>query len=891
MTVNGRWARTKGGGLVAQGKILVVDDEIAVRRYLARVLQDYQVELAAGGREGLEWAAKDHFDVALVDIRLPDLDGMEVLRTLQERDQDLKTLIVTAYPALETAIQAVRLGAFDYLLKPLENQKVLISVQNALTARHLALTNQELSRDLQRANVDLEGRIEERTTELADSSEELQGEIAERKRADEALRTSEERYRALFEDVPVGLYRTTPDGEILDANRAAVQMLGYPDRESLLAANAADAYVDPEDRTRWQTLMDREGVVSNFEAPLRRRDGTVIWVGDSARAVRRAEGQVLYYEGTLEDITEQKRAERLLRALNEATVAVEGLLTPEEIFTSVAMELRKLSFACVVLLTDENQKRLSFEYSSHGAGATNAARKVMGLKTEMLSIPIEAVDIFGEVVWERKSVFVENTQQIARQILPGPARRLAAKATRILRVTKAIVAPLVLEDKVIGALLVQSDNLRAEDTPAITAFAHRIAAAWRKADLLRDLQESLEELKRTQGQLLHAQKMEAVGRLAAGVAHDFSNLLTAIMGFGQLLEGALAPDDPRRMDAQEILNAGQRATSLTSQLLAFSRRQVVQPRVLNLNSLVADTEKMLRRLIGEDVDLIIILDATAGWVKADPGQMQQVIMNLAVNARDAMLEAGSLTIRTQNVTLNQEQCALLHQGRPGQFVRLSVMDTGMGMDKETLQHLFEPFFTTREGGTGLGLSVVYGIVQQHEGWMSVQSEPGQGATFRVYLPTFSPTEQKEAQETVPLEELQGHGQGILLVEDDQLVLGVTARMLSDGGYVVFEATTVREALEVFERQRGKIHLLLSDVVLPDGTGLQLADQLLPRKGGLRVLLSSGWSDDKSRWSLARERGFAFVQKPYTWGQVLQSIREVMERSSTTVRAPRATNDL
>ena len=230
----------------------------------------------------------------------------------------------------------------------------------------------------------------------------------------------------------------------------------------------------------------------------------------------------------------------------------------------------------------------------------------------------------------------------------------------------------------VGALLVQSDDLIADDMPAITAFAHQMAAAWRKANLLQDLQDSLAELMRTQAQLLQAQKMEAVGRLAGGVAHDFNNTLIAIMGYGQLLLTRLAPDDPRRLDMEEILKAGRRATSVTRQLLAFSRRQTLQPEVVDLNRLVTNTEKMLRRLIGEDIGLITILSPSLRRVRADPGQMEQVIMNLAVNARDAMPEGGQLTIETLNVTLEEEQCAFVPGSRPGQFVCLSVADTGVG---------------------------------------------------------------------------------------------------------------------------------------------------------------------------------------------------------------------
>ena len=381
--------------------------------------------------------------------------------------------------------------------------------------------------------------------------------------------------------------------------------------------------------------------------------------------------------------------------------------------------------------------------------------------------------------------------------------------------------------------------------------------------------------------------MEAIGRLAAGVAHDFNNYLTVIMGNGQFLLSDLDVDDPRRIDAQEVLKAARSAASVTRQLLAFSRRQVLEPQVLDLNGLVANLKKMLGRLIGEDVKLITMLDPDLRRVKADPGQIEQVVMNLTVNARDAMPGGGVLKVKTENVTIAHipeiwKATEVSPGARLGEYVCLSVGDTGMGMDEEILEHIFEPYFTTKGPGegTGLGLSVVYGIVREHDGWVRVSSNPGQGSVFGVYLPVLpvdsDAEEENEVGEVVPLTEYRGHGKGVLLVEDDEEVRRYVAKLLDGRGYVVFRATDVSGALEVFEREGKSIHLVFSDVVLPDGTGLELVDQLLPRQEGLRVLLSSGYSDDRSRWSVARARGFPFVEKPYTPSRLLQTIENVMK---------------
>ncbi|MDZ7261146.1 MAG: PAS domain S-box protein, partial [candidate division KSB1 bacterium] len=389
-----------------------------------------------------------------------------------------------------------------------------------------------------------------------------------------------------------------------------------------------------------------------------------------------------------------------------------------------------------------------------------------------------------------------------------------------------------------------------------------------------------EERAKLEEQLRQSQKIEAVGKLAGGVAHDFNNLLTAISGYTELLLSDLGPDHPMRADLGEIKKATDRAASLTHQLLAFSRRQPLQPKVLDLNALITNLYKMLQRLIGEDIELITILEPDLSRVKADPGQLEQVIMNLAVNARDAMPHGGHLTIKTQTVTLDNEACKLIPEARPGRFVCLSLEDTGIGMDKATLAQIFEPFFSTKAPGegTGLGLSVVYGIVKQHEGWITVDSVPGQGSIFTVYLPAFSIETKEKTEDRIPLQKFQGRGERILLVEDEPVVREFTTRVLNENGYQVFEATSAQKAWDIFQQEKENFDLVFSDVVLPDKNGLQLVEQLLSRNPRLRVLLSSGYTDHKSQWPLIRERGFHFLQKPYLLTELLRAVREVIDET-------------
>jgi PAS domain S-box-containing protein len=530
--------------------------------------------------------------------------------------------------------------------------------------------------------------------------------ITDRKWSEQALQASERRYRDLFEGVPVGLYRTTPDGRILDANSALVEMLGHSDKASLLAASVPDGYVNLEDRCRWQTSMEQEGTVRGFEVQVRRHDGTAIWVRESAHTLRGQDGRVLYYEGSLEDISERKRA--------------------------------KL---------------------------------------------------------ER-----EHLQQ----------------------------------------------------------------------------------------RLVQAQKMEAVGQLAGGIAHDFNNVLTAIQGYGNMLLDGLASDDPNdwpagrtiRADLGEILKSADRAASLTRQLLAFSRKQVLHPRVLNLNDLLQGMEDMLRRLIGEDIDLTTVLAPDLDYVRADPGQIEQVIMNLSVNARDAMPRGGKLTFETANVELDAAYARTHPDVKPGQYALLAVSDSGTGMSDEVKAHIFEPFFTTKEQGqgTGLGLATVYGIVEQSGGQIEVYSEVGVGTTFKVYLPVTE-AETRLAESAKAAEDTPSGTETVLLVEDEQSVRDLISRALGRCGYTLLVAGHPQEAMALSAEHAGVVHLLITDVVMPEMGGRELAERLVSLRPEMKVLYISGYTDDAIVRHGMLESGVAYLGKPFAPSRLAHKVREVLDAES------------
>jgi len=416
--------------------------------------------------------------------------------------------------------------------------------------------------------------------------------------------------------------------------------------------------------------------------------------------------------------------------------------------------------------------------------------------------------------------------------------------------------------------------LRADGTPIpveVQAKSIQYEGRTMRVTAIRDvsIRKKLEEQARM------AQRMESVGRLAGGVAHDFNNLLTVILSSVKLLNGA-SLDARAREDLLQIERAAERAADLTRQLLAFGRRQIVEPRVIDLNALTADLDKMLRRVIGEDIELHTILGRHLWCIRADPGQVEQVLMNMAVNARDAMPAGGRLTIQTANVTVGEERAANDPDLAPGEFVMVTVSDTGSGMDRATMAQIFEPFFTTKAAGkgTGLGLATCYGIVHQAGGSIRVNSEPGRGTTFEVYFP--------RDRDSVPIEEkgrAAASARGtelVLVVEDDPMVRRIAVRILRDQGYVVHEAADAAEARRRFEDLGGRIDLLVTDIVMPGASGGELAAELRRRRPSLRVLYTSGYAEDSVVHHGVLDAGVEFLAKPYLPDDLTRRVREVLD---------------
>ncbi len=459
-------------------------------------------------------------------------------------------------------------------------------------------------------------------------------------------------------------------------------------------------------------------------------------------------------------------------------------------------------------------------------------------------------------------------------LLPDHAEAMRRRGYRGL-----LSVPAKLGDRVVGVLTfltTREQGFSSEDMAIATAFASHAAIALENSRLLHEARRAYDELTQTQGQLEQAQKMDAIGRLAGGVAHDFNNLLTVILGRSDILLKPLKPEDPTRRGIELIQRTAGRAADLTRQLLAFSRKQVLEPVVLDLNVVTAEMKDMLSRLIGEDIALLTTPTPELGRVKADRGQIEQVVMNLAVNARDAMPQGGHLIVETANVDLDTEYIRRHVGARPGPHVMLAVSDSGLGIPREIQPHIFEPFFTTKEQGkgTGLGLATVYGIVKQSGGYIEVDSAPERGTTFRIYLPRIdavAPAPDRAGRPGAPL----GGTETILLVEDEEGVRELARDILRASGYTVLEARNGPEALLLCERHQGPLDLLLTDVVMPRMSGRELAERLASLRPDLNVLYMSGYTDDAVIRHGVLGAGTAFLQKPVTPTALIQCVRDTL----------------
>jgi signal transduction histidine kinase/CheY-like chemotaxis protein/HAMP domain-containing protein len=566
--------------------------------------------------------------------------------------------------------------------------------------------------------------------------------------------------------------------------------------------------------------------------------------------------------------SERKQAEETLK-LNESRL--ETLLKLNQMADIPLQEIMNYTLEEATRLTESQIGYLSFVNEDETVltmyAWSKSAMERCRITDKPLTYPIATTGLWGEAVRQRKPIITND------YTAPNPLKKGYPEGH--VEIIRHMNVPIFDRDHIVIVAGVgnKASDYNETDVRQLTLL---MTEMWRIIQRKR----AEEEMATLQEQLRQSQKMEAIGRLAGGVAHDFNNSLTVIKGYSQLSLTGLKKDDPLRPDMEEIQKAAERAANLTRQLLAFSRRQILEMKVLDLNTILRDLDKMLRRIIGEDIELVTLFAEDLGTVKTDHGQMEQVIMNLAVNSRDAMPNGGKLTIETANVTLDQEYARKHIAVKPGHYIMLSVSDTGCGMTPEVRDRVFEPFFTTKEKGkgTGLGLSTVYGIVKQSGGNIWVYSEPSQGTTFKIYLPRVDePLEQLD--KATKTDEIPQGNETILVVEDDEAVRKLAVRVLEKQGYTVLEAQQGNEALNICQQRKEPVHLILVDVIMPDLSGRQLIDNLKQVWRDFKVLYMSGYTDNAIVHHGVLEKGVNYLQKPFTFEGLARKMREVLDKSS------------
>jgi PAS domain S-box-containing protein len=662
--------------------------------------------------------------------------------------------------------------------------------------------------------------------------------LTRRRAAEEALQKSEESLRTTLDSIGDAVIATDVEGRVTRMNPVAEHLTGWSiddaRGQSFSKVFAIKSEVTGEPAASPIERVIREGVVVGLanHTALVARDGTTRPIADSAAPIRDAHGKLTGVVLVFRDQTDERAAERAIR---EANAFLDSIVEniPNMIFVKDAKDLRFVRF------------------NKAGEELVGSPREDMIGKNDYDFFPKEQADFFTEN--DREVVRSKKLLDIVEEKIQTP------KGERWLHTRKI---PIVGESGDARYLLGISEDIT-EKRAMLTELERRV-------------EERTKELRDSEEQLRQSQKMEAVGRLAGGVAHDFNNLLSVILSYGELMSSEIPQENALHGELTEIRKAAQRAADLTRQLLAFSRQQVLAPKIIDLNQTLGSMDKMLTRIIGEHIEVRTLPSQGLGMVKVDPGQIEQVVMNLVVNARDAMLKGGIITLETANIELDQTY-ADEHVGvTPGPHVMVAVTDTGVGMDKKTIARIFEPFFTTKETGkgTGLGLSTVFGIVKQSGGHIWVYSEVGVGTTFKIYFPRVSAD--KRTASLASIATTPRGSETILLVEDEEQVRTLAKNVLKRQGYAVVDAHDAAAALAIASKHDGRIHLLLTDVVMPKMSGRELAEKLGPTRPDMKVLFMSGYTDDTIVHHGVLGEGVAFLQKPITPDTLARKVREVLD---------------
>ena len=864
-------------------RILVVDDERIVAQDISESLQNMGFEIvgvAQSGLQAIDLAVTLRPDLIMMDIVLQgEMDGIQAAGIIREK-VDIPCVFLTAYSDPGVLERAKATEPAGYIVKPFEEAGLRSTVE-------IALYKVKAERD---------------------------------------LRESREWFSTTLMSIGEGVISTSPNGCIQFMNPEAERLTGW-DREKAVGEHIEEVFRIFDHTTNLRASNSamaaiRSGTISmgSSTTVLMRADEQTMSVDHSGAPIKNAAGEVAGAVLVFRDVTRARHAENeLLRykdhleeLVQERTSEIQK--TNEQLTGEVKVRRRTeraLEYRANMqnLISSISSGFLNLKPSESDDGLNSALKRI----GEFLKVNAAFVFEYSEDgksasmshLWcdeERLSRFRRFFQNLSTDKFPW--WQLQANSQNYIYVRKPEELP--------SEALNEREVMRSHGTKTILAVPMRegsrllgffglhtdeVDRSWVKEDLtflqmcsdilLRAItrRRSEEEKERLQLQLAHSQKMEAVGKLSGGIAHDFNNMLLPIIGYSDMLLDTLEPEDPRSRDIQEIRKAAERAAALTRQLLAFSKKQVISKSIFDINDAIHNMENMLKPIIGEDVYLNTHLTPGGLIVKADIGQIEQVIMNLVINARDSMKEGGSITVRTGEMSATDEKLSLISETQPrGQYIFVEVTDTGCGMDEDLVARIFEPFYTTKGlDGTGLGLSVVYGILEQHNGGISVKSELGKGTNFRVYLPASSqalPAAPDKNEPAPPAH--RGQGQRILLVEDEVGVSKFVTEALRKNGYHVTSASSIRDAKKTFASHEGQFDMVFSDAVLPDGNGIELLDEVLTARPDIRGLLSSGYTDKHSVNEMLKQRTISFLQKPYSLPVLVRTVGEIMEKEEPVI---------
>ncbi len=842
-------ANTKEEAVITSNpdEILVVDDTLDNLELLEEVLGNagYRVRLAASGELAIRSARRRPPGLILLDIQMPGMSGYEVCELLKAEDTTRATPIIflSVLDDEDEKCRAFQLGGVDYVSKPVRAAEVLARVGTHLALRRAQQQLEMRNAELKAAGDLLEKRVEDRSNELKQANQKLREQVRGQLELHSKLRESETRLGQIIDFLPDATLAIDREGKVIAWNRAMEQLTGVravDENGSGMLGKGDYEYAVPLYGSRRPILADlvihpvreveasyayfkRESGRTIAEGYLQGRDGSQRYMLATAAPLYDTEGGVIGAIQSLRDITARKRNEDAIRIANER-------------FASV---LRAATAYSIIAMAPNG----TIEVANEGAELMlgYSAAELVDIAT-----PLRFHD-WNQIVARAK----EQGVQPGLEVLIQRARR-GETDTREWTYVRRDRSHLTV------SLTVTAMHSDSGDLIGFIGIARDVTSE-----------------KRLEQQLLQSGKMESVGLLSGGIAHDFNNLLTPIRGFAEFVRVSLPADDPLVQDVVEIERAAEQAMALTRQLLAFSRKQIIELRSVDLRDVARSAMSILSRTIREDVTIELDLAMSLGRTRADAGQLEAVLVNLAVNAQDAMPEGGVLRIRVADLTLDAARATEDSTLVPGPYVMLSVSDTGVGMDQETMSRVFEPFFTTKEvgKGTGLGLASTYGIIKQHGGSISVESEPGRGSTFTILLPPLASAGESDA--STLSEPIVGGSETILVVEDNNAVRSLLDKILPSLGYQVLSAASPDECLALVDVKKESVDLLLTDVVMPGLNGRQLYARLQELYPNLKVLYMSGYTSDVIGHHGVLAEGVHFLHKPFTRSKLSIKVREAL----------------